>query len=183
MTPRWWEGTETYIVDGGNEQQRRRDDVEEDDEGKNHQHVHRAVKANGAAGKSREEGGAGDGRDKSKPVNDKTQLKSTTFNRISENLGQLFPPSCLHGEFTIPGLGGLCNAGSQCIRGGEDQLIPFSNSAGTVAQLVELLLSTHEALGSIPHHCIGMGAHAYDPSTGEMEEGELEFSILSDRVS
>lgn len=54
MTPRWLMRTETYIVNGGNEQQRQNYDVEDDDEGKNHQHVHRAVKAEGAAGKSRE---------------------------------------------------------------------------------------------------------------------------------
>lgn len=59
--------------------------MEDNDEGKNHQHVHRAVKAKGAAGSPKRDEETKMARDKSKPVN-KTKLESMTFNRISENV-------------------------------------------------------------------------------------------------
>lgn len=88
----------THIVNGGNKQQRHTDDVEDDDAGQNHQHVHRAVKAKGQLGSPERDEEPEGGREKSTPVNDKTKLKSTTFNRISENLGQLFLFSCLEDQ-------------------------------------------------------------------------------------
>lgn len=43
--------------------------MEDDDEGKNHQHVHRAVKAKGAVGSPERDEAVKTARDKSKPVN------------------------------------------------------------------------------------------------------------------
>lgn len=55
------------IVNGRNEQECRGHDVEDNDEGKNHQHVHRAVKAKGAAGSPKRDEETKMARDKSKP--------------------------------------------------------------------------------------------------------------------
>lgn len=55
------------IVNGRNEQECRGHDVEDNDEGKNHQHVHRAVKAKGAGGSPKRDEETKMARDKSKP--------------------------------------------------------------------------------------------------------------------